>query len=133
MRVPITLTQLKTSQGHPVLKVTFEGEVTPAEAQAFHAKVTRGGEHFGCGHLVTGHIAGLSAEVRKILTSEKTTDLNPPPVAIVLVSALTRMVAGVAMRITENDNTDFFKNEPAALEWLEGRMNTFISKRHSER
>lgn len=130
--VPIELTELKTKNGHPALRVNFEGDVTPNEARGFMAKATRGGQYFGYGHLVVGNIAGLSADVRKVLTSEKTKPTNPPPVAIVLLSAMTRMVASLAMRLTENVNTEDFKNEADAKPWLDERMDVFIAKGGSD-
>lgn len=130
--MPIELTQLKTRSGHPVLRVNFQSEVTPYDAAEFMRQAVRGGEFFGYGHLVVGDISGLSSAVRKVLTSEKTRPTNPPPVAIVLVSALTRMVASVAMRLTDNENNEYFKNEVEAKDWLEARMNEFIAKGGAE-
>lgn len=126
--VPIELSELKTRAGHPVLRVNFEGEVSVLEAEAFLVKVSRGGPMFGHGILVVGNISGLTAQVRKVLTSEKSRPTNPPPVAIMVLSAMTRMVAGLAMRLSQNENTDFFNSEPEAMTWLEGRMETFIAK-----
>lgn len=54
---------------------------------------------------------------------------NPPPVAVVFESALARMAANLAMRLSDNDNTESFKNEQEALAWLDGRMAEFLRKR----
>jgi hypothetical protein len=39
------------------------------------------------------------------------------------------MAAALTMRLTNNDNTDSFKSEDEALEWLDGRMAAFLAKR----
>jgi hypothetical protein len=126
--VPIELTQLKTRSGHPVLRVNFRAEVTTFEAGEFLRKVARGGEFFGYGHLIVGEVESLSGAVRKVLTSEKAKPTNPTPIAMVMASALTRMIATLAMRLTDNENNEFFKNESEALEWLEARMVEYVAK-----
>ncbi len=51
-----------------------------------------------------------------------------PPIPIVLLSAMTRMVASLAMRLTENVNTEYFKSEAEAKPWLDERMDVFIAQ-----
>lgn len=82
------------------------------------------------GHLVLGRIMEVSSEVRKILGSEKPPDpTNPPPVALVIPSALVRMAVSLVMRASGNSNTDFFKDEESALVFLDGAMAEFERKR----
>jgi hypothetical protein len=125
--VPIELTETKTKSGHPIIRTNFITEVTVADAQKYFAKVSPGGPYESWGHLVVGNVTGVSSEVKKILSS-KQSPKNPPPVALVLGSALARMAASLTMRITGNDNTDSFKNEEEGLEWLDGRMAEFLRR-----
>ncbi len=82
------------------------------------------------GHLVLGRILDVSGEVRKILGSEKPPDPNnPPPVALVIPSALMRMAVSLVMRASGNPNTDFFKDEASALVFLDKAMVEFERKR----
>jgi hypothetical protein len=126
--VPIELSETKTKSGHPVVRTNFITEVTVADAQKYFAKVTPGGDYDGWGHLVVGNVTGVSSEVKKILGSRKSPG-NPPPVAVVLTSALARMAASLTMRLTDNHNTDSFKTEEEGLLWLDGRMAEFLRKR----
>lgn len=127
-RVPIEVKELKTKSGHPVLRATFIKDVTVADAQGYHAQLVPGARYDGWGHLVMGNVTGVSGDVKKVLAAQKPDPLNPPPVAIILDSALARMVAGLAMRLSENDNTDSFKSEAEALEWLDARMTEYFRK-----
>ncbi len=127
--MPIELTETKTKSGHPVVRTNFITEVTPADARTYFAKVTPGGNYDGWGHLVVGNVTGVSSEVKKLLASRKTDPKNPPPVAVVLASALARMAASLTMRLTDNHNTDSFKTEEEGLLWLDERMAEFNRKR----
>jgi hypothetical protein len=127
--VPIDLTELKTKSGHPVLRASFLSEVTVAEARAYHQQISSGGKYDGWGHIAAGNVSGVSSEVRKVLSSQRPDPLNPPPVAVILSSALARMAASLAMRMSDNANTDSFKNETEALAWLDERMGVFLAKR----
>ncbi len=127
--MPIELRETKTKSGHPVLHAMFIKEVTVADARGYHEQIIPGAKYDGWGHLVTGNVTGVSGDVKKLLASQKPDPRNPPPVAVVFDSALARMAAGLAMRLSENDNTDAFKTEADALEWLEGRMAEFLRKR----
>lgn len=111
-----------------MLRADFIREVTMADAERYHRLILPGGEHVGVGHLVVGNITGVASDVRKKLESERPDPRNPPPIAVVLDSALARMAASLALRLSENPNTAFFKNEPAALEWLDERMGEFTRK-----
>ena len=55
-----------------------------------------GAKYDGFGHLVTGNVTGVSGDVKKVLASQKPDPRNPPPVAVILDSALARMAAGLA-------------------------------------
>jgi hypothetical protein len=115
--VPIEVQEVKTKSGHPVLRAMFIKEVSVADAA-----------YDGWGHLVVGNVTGVSGEVKKVLSRQKPDPRNPPPIAIILDSALARMAAALAMRLTENGNSDYFKTEPEALEWLDQRMMEFARK-----
>ena len=76
-----------------------------------------------------GNVTGVSGEVKKVLSSSKTDARNPPPVALILTSALARMAANLTMRVTNNDNSESFKSEAEGLAWLDVRMAQFEAKR----
>lgn len=126
--MPIELSETKTKSGHPVLRANFINDVTAADATGYHSRLLPGAQYDGWGHLVVGNVTGVSGDVRKVLASRKPDPRNPPPVAIILSSALARMAAGLAMRLTENDNSETFGTEAQALEWLDGRMTEFARK-----
>lgn len=126
--MPIDVSETKTKSGHPVVRTLFISEVTVAEAQRYHARVMPGGEFDGFGHLVLGNVTGVSSEVKKVLSSGKADEKNPPPVAVVLTSALARMAASLTMRLTGNLNTDSFRDEAEGLLWLDERMTEFLRK-----
>lgn len=126
--VPIELKELKTKSGHPVLRANFVKEVTVADAQAYHSQLVPGAKYDQFGHLVVGNITGVSGDVKKVLASQKPDPNNPPPIAVVLDSALARMAAGLAMRLSENDNSDSFKTEADGLAWLDQKMTEFARK-----
>lgn len=126
--MPIDVKETKTKSGHPVLRATFITEVTVMEAKAYHASLIPGGKYDGFGHLILGNVTGVSSDVRKVLASQKPDPRNPPPIALILESALARMAAGLATRLSENDNSDSFKNEQQAMEWLDTRMIAFVAK-----
>ena len=127
--MPIALTELKTKSGHPIVRADFISEVTVADARAYHAELVPGARYEGYGHLICGNITGVSSEVKKVFASQKADPKNPSPIAIILSSALARMAAGLAMRLTDNSNSESFKNEEEALEWLDGRMTEYLKKR----
>lgn len=126
----ITTSELRTASGHPVLRSVYEGDITPDEARRFIEKVKPGAPYHLHGHLVLGRILDVSSEVRKLLGSEKPPDPNnPPPVALVVPSALMRMAVSLVMRASANPNTDFFKDEASALVFLDKAMAEFERKR----
>jgi hypothetical protein len=127
--MPIELSELKTKSGHPILRANFISEVTVADARGYHAQLVPGARYDGYGHVVTGNITGVSGEVKKVLSSQKADPKNPTPVAVILSSALARMAAGLAMRLTDNGNSESFKSEEEALAWLDGRMVEYLKKR----
>lgn len=126
--MPIEVSEEKTKSGHPILRANFVKEVTVADAEGYHHKLLPGATYDGWGHLVTGNVTGVSSEVKKVLSRQKPDPRNPPPIAIILDSALARMAASLAMRITENGNSEYFRTEEEALEWLEQRMTEFVRK-----
>jgi len=126
----ITTSELRTASGHPVLRSVYEGDITPEDARRFIEKVKPGAPYHLHGHLVLGRVLDVSSEVRKILGSEKPPDPdNPPPVALVIPSALMRMAVSLVMRASGNSNTDFFKDEASALLFLDRAMPEFERKR----
>lgn len=126
----ITTSELRTASGHLVLRSVYEGDITPEDARRFIEQVKPGAPYHFHGHLVLGRILDVSAEVRKILSSEKPPDPNnPPPVALVIPSALMRMAVSLVMRASGNPNTDFFKDEASALVFLDKAMPEFERKR----
>lgn len=127
--MPIDLSEVKTASGHVVLRAAFVGEVTVLDAQGYQRQVLPGGKYDACGHLVVGNITGVSNDVRRVLADQQTNPENPAPVAVVLESALARMAAGLVMRLANNANTDFFKSEAMALDWLEGKLSAYHAKR----
>lgn len=131
--MPLRTREIRTRSGHRVLESTYEGDVTVADAQAFMALVAPGAEHEHSGHLALGRVTALSGEVRKVLGAQKPNPLNPPPVALVIESAMMRMVASLVSRGTENANTEFFKNADEAMAWLDGRMAVYEQKRAAKK
>jgi hypothetical protein len=127
--VPIHSKELKSKSGFNVLRSVYEEPVTVQDAERFMQGVRRGGIFHDHGHLVLGNVVGISGEVRKVLGSEKADPHNPPPVALVIASAMVRMVASLAMRAGSNENTEFFKDEGQALEWLDTQLATYEARR----
>lgn len=126
----ITSNVVKTASGHRVLRSVYEGDITVEDARKFVDQVKPGAPYDHHGHLVLGRMLEVSNEVRRILGSQKPVDpANPLPVALVVPSALLRMVVSLVMRASENPNTDFFKDEASALAWLDGAMATYEKKR----
>lgn len=126
--MPIEVREMKTKSGQPVLRAEFIKEVTLAEARRYHEAVLPGGSHEMWGHLIVGSITGVSSEVRKLLESRKADPRNPPPISVVFESALGRMAASLASRGGGNPNTEFFKTEQDALDWLDGAVREYIRK-----
>ncbi len=126
--MPIDTQELTTPSGHPVLRATFSGDVTVAEAQRYHGQLLPGQRYEFVGHLIVGNVSGVSSDVKRVLGSAKADPKNPPPVAIVLSSAIARMVAGLVMRTGNNENTEFFASPADALEWLDARVAAYLSK-----
>lgn len=129
--MPIETSEIVTPSGHPVLRAVFSGEVTVEEAKRYHASIIPGGRYEWHGHLVLGNVAGVSAEVKKVLGSVRPDPVNPVPVAMLFHSALTRMTANLVMRLSGNQNNEALKDEAAALAWLDERLTEFHAKRAS--
>jgi hypothetical protein len=127
--MPIDTTELRTRSGHPVLRAVFSGDVSVDEAKRYHASIIPGGMYEWHGHLVLGNVAGVSADVKKVLGSVRPDPANPVPVALVFTSALTRMTANLVMRLSGNENNEAFKDEAGALAWLDERVAEFLAKR----
>lgn len=126
----ITSSVVRTASGHRVLRSVYEGDITAEDARRFVDQVKPGAPYDHHGHLVLGKMLEVSTDVRKILSAQKPHDSNNPiPVALVVPSALLRMVVSLVMRASENPNTDFFKDESSALAWLDGAMATYEHKR----
>ncbi len=117
--MPIHVSEVKTRSGFVVLRAEFVKEVTVPEAEAFIAQAGVGTKYESAPFLITGNIIAVSAEVKRILTPE-VKPKNPAPVAIVLTSAVARMVAGFLMRLSGQADSEYFKNEADALAWLDG-------------
>ena len=128
-RMPIASTELKSASGHAVLRSVYQEPITVADAEKFIASVRDGAPYRHHGHLIVGQLTSVSGEVRKVLTSEKADPANPPPVAMVMQSALIRMISSLAMRGGGNENLEFFKDEASALTWLDAQMATYEAKR----
>ena len=121
---------IRTASGHAVLQSTYSGEVSVEEARSFIEAVKPGGPYDHHGHLVLGNMLDVSKEVRKVLSAQKPQDLNNPvPVALVVPSAMMRMIVSLAMRASGNPNTDFFKDEASALLFLDSAMAEYERKR----
>jgi hypothetical protein len=116
--MPIHLSETKTRSGLVVLRVEFEKEVTVADAEGFMAQVGDGTQYARTPYVVTGNITSVSTDVKRALTPD-VKPKNPPPVAIVLSSAVARMVAGLMMRLSSTADSEYFKNEADALAWLD--------------
>lgn len=121
---------LRTASGHLVLKSTYSGEVSVEEAKRFIDQVRPGGPYDHHGHLVLGTMLDVSTDVRKVLSAQKPQDPdNPVPVALVIPSAMMRMISSLVMRASGNPNTDFFKDEASALVFLDKGMAEYERKR----
>jgi hypothetical protein len=113
-----------------VLRSVYEGDITVEDARRFVDQVKPGAPYDHHGHLVLGKMLDVSKEVRKVFSAQKPVDPNNPlPVALVVPSALLRMAISLAMRASENHNTDFFKDEASALAWLDSAMATYDRQR----
>ncbi len=128
--MPIETTVVRTKAGHPVLRAVYQGGLTVADAERYVADSVPGGRFEHHGHLVLGKIADVPRDVQKALSAAKPDPANPPPVALVIESALVRMITGLVMRLSQNANTEFFKSEAEALAWLDGAMTTYAAKRN---
>lgn len=129
--MPIETTVVTTKSGHKVLRAVYLGTLTVADAQRYVEDSVPGGRFEHHGHLVLGRIVDVPRDVQKAFAASKPDPTNPPPVALVIESAVVRMISGLVMRSSENPNTEFFKSEPAALEWLDGAMASYEAKRRS--
>lgn len=127
--MPIEVSEVKTRSGHLICRAHFAGDITVPEARAYHEQLVPGARYGACGHMAVGNVAGVSPEVRKVLSSQRPDPLNPPPVAVVLTSAIARMAASLAMRMSDNANTEAFKSEADALAWLDGRMAEYEARK----
>jgi len=126
--MPIISTELKTQSGYAVLRSVYQEPITVADAEKFMASVKRGAPYEHHGQLILGQVAGVSGEVRKVLSSEKADPVNPQPVAMVMRSMVVRAVAALVARAS-GATVEFFKDEAEALQWLDPRMRTYEAKR----
>lgn len=127
--VPIELSHLKTASGYPVLRACFVDDISVEDARKYHNSLLPGGRYEGWGHLIVGNVIGVPTEVRRILASERPNPKAMPPVALVLESGVARLTASLAMRLAGNTNSEWFKFESHAMDWLEQRMQRFLSER----
>ncbi len=118
--MPILVSEVKTQSGSMVVRAEFVKEVTLADAKSFMERAGVGTRYESAPFLITGNITGVSAEVKKALTPE-VKPKNPGPIAVVLDSAIARMVAGLLMRLSGEARSEYFKTEADALAWLDGR------------
>lgn len=116
--MPIHVTEVRTPKGAPVLRSEFVHEVTLAEANAYIKQYGAASAHAGSPFLIVGNVTGLAGDVRKVL---QPTDVElKAPVAVVLSSAIARMLASLMLRTTGGDElSDFFKSEADALGWID--------------
>lgn len=124
--MPIEVSEMQTHSGYRIVRAEFVDEVTVDEAHRYHSSLLPGARYEGWGHLIVGNVSRVSLEVREIMASQKPELHNPPPVALVLESAFARVAAGLALRFAENPNANSFKNEAAALRWLDTKMAHFV-------
>jgi hypothetical protein len=116
--MPINISEVKTRSGIAVLRAEFIKEVTVPEAEDFIAKAGITSKYANWPFLITGNITSVSPDVKNVLTpKEKPKD--PAPIAVVLNSAVARMVAGMMMRLSGQTNSEYFKNDADALAWLD--------------
>jgi len=125
--MPIHVSETKTRSGFVVLRVEFEKEVSVADAEGFMAQVGDGTKYERTPYVVTGNITSVSSDVKRALTPQ-VKPKNPPSVAIVLSSAVARMVAGLMMRLSGPADSEYFKSEAEAIEWLDGVAADFAKK-----
>jgi hypothetical protein len=128
-RVPILTSELRTRSGYLVLKSTYSEPITVSDAEKFLKLCADGATYRHAGHLVVGKLTAVSGEARRVLESQAADPTNPPPVALVMSSAIMRMVASLAMRAGRNDNGEFFPDEQHALDWLDERMKVYETRR----
>jgi len=116
--MPIYLTEVKTPKGRRVARSEFVSEVTLEDARRFLAASGEGTPFANLAFLVVGNVSGVSGEVKKLLSTPRQIE-TPMPVAVVLNSAIARMLAGLVLRTNNNKKSDYFKTEAEALAWLD--------------
>ncbi len=126
--MPIDFAEVKTVSGFRVVRSVYSGEVSVRDAEAFIKAIKPGSALDHCGHLAVGNVSSVSGEVRKVLASQAADPVNPPPVALVITSAIVRLVASLVSRGT-NPNTEFFGDEASARQWLDERMTEYERRR----
>ncbi|PZR11833.1 MAG: hypothetical protein DI536_15970 [Archangium gephyra] len=116
--MPIHVTEVRTPKGARVLRTEFVHEVTLSEAQKYIREYGAASPNADSPFLIVGNVTGLAGEVRKVL---QPTDVQlKSPVAVVVSSAIARMLASLMLRASGgNDLSEFFKVEPEALEWID--------------
>lgn len=127
--MPIVTTETTTASGHKVLRAVFSGTITVKEAEAYHRSLLPGATWEHHGHLVLGNVTDISSDVKKVLSSAKADPVNPIPVALVIPSAMMRMLASLVTRVGTNDNSEFFRDEAAGLAWLDGALTRYHQRR----
>ena len=116
--MPIHVSEVRTANGAKVLRTEFVHEVTLSEAQKYIREYGAASPHADSPFLVVGNVTGLGADVRKVL---QPTDIQlKAPVAVVVSSAIARMLASLMLRASGgNDLSEFFKTETEALPWID--------------
>lgn len=119
--MPIHVTEVRTQSGAKVLRTEFVHEVTLSEAQKYIREYGAASAYADSPFLVVGNVTGLSSDVRKVL---QPTDIQlKAPVAVVVSSAIARMLASLMLRASGgNELSEFFKVEPEALEWIDSML-----------
>lgn len=115
--MPILLSEVQTPQGRTVARAEFVTEVTVQDARRFLEQTGIGTRYEKLPFLVVGNVSGVSSEVKKALANPHRLE-KPMPVAVVLNSALARMVASLMLRGNDHSSA-YFKNEADALAWLD--------------
>lgn len=117
--MPIHVSEVRTPKGALVFRTEFVHEVTLAEATKYIRGYGAASPHAAEPFLIVGNVTGLATDVKKVL---QPTNINlQAPVAVVLNSAIARMLASLMLRAggASGDLSDFFKNETEALAWID--------------
>ncbi|MGV3622275.1 MAG: hypothetical protein ACO1OB_15770 [Archangium sp.] len=112
------MTEVRTPLGARVLRTEFVHEVTLSEAQKYIREYGAASPNADSPFLIVGNVTGLASEVRKVL--QPSGIQLKAPVAVVVSSAIARMLASLMLRASGgNELSEFFKTEAEALPWVD--------------